>query len=274
MEILSVTQKIYRRKDRYWLNTIYPAIRMLSHYSPMQADWDDSHPLKEPAVFISNHGTWFAFDTLVAAYMHTQMYGIKHLPYTIVEEAIITAPIIRSFYRPFGVIHKRHWHDPEIVEKIKRDRISIMIFPEGCEGLTKPFWKAYQCQRFHTGFIRLAATFGYPIVPYSIVGCDECFPVLTGTKFTKKILGTRLPIPLSVIPLPVSWHLTFHGPYRRHLTDPKETLSNRALQTQYTEEIQAFIQTDLDQRTQSRPLVRLARFLEKRMKARSGNGEM
>jgi hypothetical protein len=53
---------------------------------------------------------------------------------------------------------------------------------------------------------------GAQIIPAIIVGAEETHINVSQIKFTKYLIGTVIPIPLNVIPLPVKWTIKFLPP--------------------------------------------------------------
>ena len=98
---------------------------------------------------------------------------------------------------------------------------AIMVFPEGHRGFIKPYSKAYQLQRFGTGFLRLALETNTPIVPVGIVGSEEQSPGLTDARSLGRLIGApAFPITaffpwfglLGYLPLPVRYRIAFGEP--------------------------------------------------------------
>jgi 1-acyl-sn-glycerol-3-phosphate acyltransferase len=96
------------------------------------------------------------------------------------------------------------------------------VFPEGYKGLGKPFRDRYKLQRFgRGGFVAAALRAKAPIVPCSIVGSEEIFPMLADVKLLARLFGLPyFPVtPLfpvaglaGLIPLPSKWHIQFGEP--------------------------------------------------------------
>ncbi len=110
---------------------------------------------------------------------------------------------------------------PENCRRLLESGEAIMVFPEGHRGFIKPHHKAYQLQRFGTGFARLALETKTPIVPVGIVGSEEQSPGLYDSKLLGRLIGSpAFPItatfpllgPLGFIPLPVKFRLHFGEP--------------------------------------------------------------
>ncbi len=89
---------------------------------------------------------------------------------------------------------------------------SLILFPEGESGNFKPIRRRYRLQDFRGGFVRAALITGAPIVPCVIVGAEETNINLGRLTFLKKIIGTDIPLPLNLVPLPIKWTITFLPP--------------------------------------------------------------
>jgi 1-acyl-sn-glycerol-3-phosphate acyltransferase len=106
------------------------------------------------------------------------------------------------------------------VQLLEREE-AILVFPEGHRGFIKPYSKAYQLQRFGTGFVRLALQTRTPIVPVGIVGSEEQSPGLLDARAIGRLIGApAFPITwffpwlgvLGYLPLPVKYVLRFGDP--------------------------------------------------------------
>jgi 1-acyl-sn-glycerol-3-phosphate acyltransferase len=96
------------------------------------------------------------------------------------------------------------------------------VFPEGYKGLGKHFKDRYKLQRFgRGGFVSAALRTKAPIVPCSIVGSEEIYPMIADVKLLARLLGLPyFPItplfplagPFGLVPLPSKWHIQFGEP--------------------------------------------------------------
>jgi 1-acyl-sn-glycerol-3-phosphate acyltransferase len=96
------------------------------------------------------------------------------------------------------------------------------VFPEGYKGLGKNFRDRYKLQRFgRGGFVAAALRAGAPIIPCSIVGSEEIYPMITDVKLLARLFGLPyFPVtplfplagPLGLVPLPSKWHIQFGEP--------------------------------------------------------------
>lgn len=96
------------------------------------------------------------------------------------------------------------------------------VFPEGYKGLGKRFEDRYRLQRFgRGGFVSAALRTKTPIVPCSIIGSEEIYPMLTDVKLLARLFGMPyFPItplfplagPVGMVPLPSKWRIAFGEP--------------------------------------------------------------
>jgi len=95
------------------------------------------------------------------------------------------------------------------------------LFPEGIAGVEKRCTERYQLRPFKTGAARLAVRTGAPIIPVSIVGAEEAYPVVARLYRVGRLVGLPwIPItptfPLcgvaGALPLPTKWHIYFGEP--------------------------------------------------------------
>ena len=106
------------------------------------------------------------------------------------------------------------------------------VFPEGYKGLGKQFKDRYKLQRFgRGGFVSAALRTKAPIVPCSIVGSEEIYPMLADIKLLARLLGLPyFPItplfplagPAGLVPLPSKWHIAFGEPISTAEYDPSD----------------------------------------------------
>ena len=98
----------------------------------------------------------------------------------------------------------------------------VAVFPEGFKGVGKPYSQRYKLQRFgRGGFVTAAVKTGMPIIPVSIVGAEEIYPLIGNIKPLARALGfpyfpvtPTFPLlgPLGAIPLPSKWIIEFGEP--------------------------------------------------------------
>ncbi|MET9864466.1 lysophospholipid acyltransferase family protein [Streptomyces smyrnaeus] len=130
----------------------------------------------------------------------------------------------------------------------------VGVMPEGFKGLGKPFADRYKLQRFgRGGFVSTALRAGAPIVPCSIVGAEEIYPMVGNSRTLARLLGfPYFPItptfpwlgPLGAVPLPTKWTIQFGEPV--HTDDyPPEAAEDPMLMFNLTDQVRETIQHTL-----------------------------
>ncbi|WP_308289294.1 1-acyl-sn-glycerol-3-phosphate acyltransferase [Mumia sp. zg.B17] len=142
----------------------------------------------------------------------------------------------------------------EDAERLLGDGHIVGVWPEGFKGIGKPYSERYKLQRFgRGGFVSAAMRAGVPIVPVSIVGAEEIYPMIGNVPSLARLLGLPyLPItpffpwlgPLGLIPLPSKWIIEFGEPVR---TDayPPEAADDPMLVFNVTDQVRETIQQTL-----------------------------
>ncbi len=130
----------------------------------------------------------------------------------------------------------------------------VGVWPEGFKGIGKPFSERYKLQRFgRGGFVSAAMRTGVPIVPCSIVGAEEIYPLIGNIPSLARLLGVPyIPITpffpllgvLGMIPLPSKWLIEFGEPIR---TDefPEGAADDPMLVFNVTDQVRETIQQTL-----------------------------
>ena len=95
----------------------------------------------------------------------------------------------------------------------------VAVFPEGFKGLGKPYADRYKLQRFgRGGFVSAAVRAQVPIIPVSIVGSEEIYPLISRAPTLARALGVPyFPVTplfpwlgvLGMVPLPSKWIIEF-----------------------------------------------------------------
>ncbi|KUJ65908.1 glycerol acyltransferase [Streptomyces albus subsp. albus] len=132
----------------------------------------------------------------------------------------------------------------------------VGVMPEGFKGIGKPFSQRYKLQRFgRGGFVSTALRAGVPIVPCSIVGAEEIYPMVGNAKTVARLLGLpyfpvtpTFPLlgPLGAVPLPTKWTIQFGEPIPTDGYSP-EAADDPMLMFNLTDQVRETIQHTLYQ---------------------------
>jgi 1-acyl-sn-glycerol-3-phosphate acyltransferase len=175
-------------------------------------------PAEGGALIVANHSGTIALDALMTqvalADHHPQHRDLRMLG----ADLVFALPVV-------GQLARRAGHtlacNPD-AERLMRDGEIVGVWPEGFKGIGKPYSERYKLQRFgRGGFVSAALRTGVPIIPTSIVGAEEIYPILGDAQLLARLLGVPyFPItptfpwlgPLGAVPLPSKWHIEFGEP--------------------------------------------------------------
>lgn len=260
-----------RRRDLEVLTKrVFPALRTLikAGYFSLDVEGVEHIPRSGPVVYVGNHAGWFTLDTLLGALALADHVGLDRHPWGAVQDELLKVPTVGRFFEGMGGFPASWLRDPRAMPA---DMQVFSIYPEGTEGNCKPFWHAYQMRAWRTGFLRLALARNAQIVPVAILGGEECLPVASTIRFVKPLLGTILPLPLSMIPLPSRWKFIFHPPVslsRSELCREEDDADTRRRRLQEAAAgVRAIVQRTLDLETSRHPLAHLSRLLRSPVEA-------
>ena len=166
---------------------------------------------------------------------HT-MYGLIDVPFLAAElwnrrglvvrglgeHGHYAIPVWRNLLELCGMVRGTR----ENVRVLMADGQHVMVFPGGAGEVFKQRGERYQLKwKERVGFARLAIEFGYPIVPFAMVGVEEMFDVVSDeatpvvgqvSRLMKRLVGVPLP-PIGVglgplIPRPERLYFWFGEP--------------------------------------------------------------
>ncbi|HEX8698209.1 MAG TPA: lysophospholipid acyltransferase family protein [Myxococcaceae bacterium] len=159
------------------------------------------------AILVANHSGALPFDGLVASMVLTRERPDLREPRWLVEDQVFHAPVLGTLFNRLGAVRAC----PENALRLLDEQRPVLVFPEGYQGLSKPFAQRYQLKRFgRGGFVKLALRTGAPIIPVAVVGAEETSPLLG--RIPAGFLGVPY-VPLTgPVPLPAKWFLRFGDP--------------------------------------------------------------
>jgi 1-acyl-sn-glycerol-3-phosphate acyltransferase len=175
-------------------------------------------PADGGALVVSNHSGTLPVDGLMTALMVHDHTG-RHLR-PLGADLVFRLPVIGELARMSGATLACH----EDAERLLRGGELVGVWPEGFKGIGKPYSERYKLQRFgRGGFVAAALRTGVPIVPTSVVGAEEIYPLVGNMPSLARLLGVPyIPItpffpllgPLGLVPLPSKWLIEFGEPVR------------------------------------------------------------
>src|SRR5215831_16631646 len=124
------------------------------------------------------------------------------------EDQVFYAPLLGTLFNRLGAVRA----SPDSATRLLAERRPVLVFPEGIQGIGKPFRDRYRLQRFgRGGFVKLSLRTGRPILPVAIMGAEETLPLLG--KLPGGLLGVPyVPVTPLPVPLPAKWRIRIGEP--------------------------------------------------------------
>ncbi|GAB3853889.1 hypothetical protein GCM10028801_07090 [Nocardioides maradonensis] len=180
-------------------------------------------PTDGGALVVSNHSGTIPVDGLMT--MTTIHHETGRFLRPLGADLVFRLPFVGSVARKGGATLACS----EDAERMLRGGELVGVWPEGFKGIGKPYAERYKLQRFgRGGFVSAAVRTGVPIVPLSVVGAEEIYPLVGNIPALARVLGVPyIPItplfpllgPLGLVPLPSKWILEFGEPIRTDTYD-------------------------------------------------------
>lgn len=231
--IMEVVQFIYRQRelavrgpnyevdefgfDRQWTESFLMLFGALYRdYWRIEATGIENVPASGRALLVANHAGVLPWDgTMIKTAVFTQHPHPRHVR-ALVASQFMGMPVMSWFLRRTG---QAVGHPDDTRRLLERDEL-VLVFPEGTKGTGKNFKERYRLRRFgRGGFVATAIRARAPIIPISVVGSEEIYPMIGDLAPVARLLGLPyFPVtpfwpwlgPLGMIPLPSKWRIQFH----------------------------------------------------------------
>jgi 1-acyl-sn-glycerol-3-phosphate acyltransferase len=205
--------------DRDFTNAVVPLFRLLyKRYWRVATTGINVVPRTGAALLVSNHSGVLPFDGAMIEV--AVLEAVDRYTRALVASWFGGLPMLSWFLRRTG---QTLGHPDDSLRLLKRGEL-VLVFPEGVRGTGKPFSERYRLRRFgRGGFVEVALRAGVPIIPISVVGSEEIYPMIGDLQVVAKLLGMPyFPItptwpwlgPLGLVPLPSKWRIRFHEAVR------------------------------------------------------------
>ncbi len=175
-------------------------------------------PATGGALVVSNHSGTVPVDGLMTMWAIQNATGRFLRP--LGADLVFRMPFMSGAARKGGATLACN----EDAERLLRNGELAGVWPEGFKGIGKPYSERYKLQRFgRGGFVSAALRTGVPIIPLSVVGAEEIYPLVGNVPTLARLLGVPyIPItpffpllgPLGLVPLPSKWIMEFGEPIR------------------------------------------------------------
>jgi 1-acyl-sn-glycerol-3-phosphate acyltransferase len=199
--------------ERVLLNALRP---LAEKWFRIEVFGIENIPAEGAALIVSNHSGTVPLDAVMTGLVIHDRAGrfLRMLG----ADLIFALPFVGELARKGGVTLA----SSEDAERLLSRGELVGVWPEGYKGVGKPFSERYKLQRFgRGGFVSAALRAGVPIVPCSVVGAEEIYPLIGNVPSLARVLGLPyLPItplfpwlgPLGLVPLPSKWLIEFGEP--------------------------------------------------------------
>jgi 1-acyl-sn-glycerol-3-phosphate acyltransferase len=197
-----------------------PLLRTLyERWFRVEVNGVENVPATGGALLVANHagGLWPLDAAMTAVAVHAEHSGGRYLR-PLGADLLFGTPGLGTLARRTGATLAC----PEDADRLLAAGELVGVWPEGFAGIGKPFRERYELRRFaRGGFVRSAITAGVPIVPVSIVGSEEIYPMLGNARPLARLLNLPyFPLtptfpwlgPLGLVPLPSKWYIEFGAP--------------------------------------------------------------
>jgi len=210
--------------DAQWTESLLPLFKvMYRDYWRVETTGIENVPATGRALLVANHSGVLPWDgTMIKTAIFAEHPEPRHVR-ALVASLFMGMPVLSWFLRRTG---QTVGHPDDTRRLLERDEL-VLVFPEGVKGTGKPFKDRYRLRRFgRGGFVATAIRAGAPIIPVSVVGSEEIYPMIADAAPFAKFFGLPyFPITptwpwlgiLGMIPLPSKWRIQFHPPIRTEL---------------------------------------------------------
>ncbi|KRV50926.1 glycerol acyltransferase [Wenjunlia vitaminophila] len=209
-------------------------------------------PATGGALVVANHSGTLPLDALMTQVAVHDLHPERRHLRLLAADLVFMLPVVNELARKAG----HTLACTEDAQRLLEQGEVVGVMPEGFKGLGKPFSERYKLQRFgRGGFVSTALRTQVPIVPCSIVGAEEIYPMVGNSRTLARLLGLPyFPItpffpwlgPLGAVPLPTKWTIQFGEPIP---TDghPPEAAEDPMLVFNLTDQVRETIQHTLYQ---------------------------
>jgi 1-acyl-sn-glycerol-3-phosphate acyltransferase len=206
--------------DPHLNNAVFlPILRVLfNSWFRVEVSGIENLPAEGAALIVANHAGVLPFDGLMTSVAVHDKHPTHRDLRLLAADMVFDMPVMGQAARKAG-------HTMACTADAHRLLAAgelTAVFPEGYKGLGKKFRDRYKLQRFgRGGFVSAALRAKAPIIPCSIVGSEEIYPMIADVKLLARLLGLPyFPVtplfplagPAGLVPLPSKWHIQFGEP--------------------------------------------------------------
>ena len=143
-------------------------------------------PTAGGALIVANHSGTLPLDALMTSYGIASEHPAQRHMRMLGADLVFRTPLLGALARKSG---QTLACNPD-AERLLSSGELVGVWPEGFKGIGKPFSERYKLQRFgRGGFVSAAIRTGVPIVPLSVVGAEEIYPLVGNVPSLARLLG-------------------------------------------------------------------------------------
>ncbi|MQA85074.1 MAG: glycerol acyltransferase [Streptosporangiales bacterium] len=232
-------------------HALMPLARTLYyHWFRIEVEGLENVPSRGGALVVANHAGTLPVDAIMVQVAMLDHHPAERKLRALGADLVYSLPLLSHLARKSG---------HTLACRADADRLLgrgevVGVWPEGFKGIGKPYTERYKLQRFgRGGFVASALRAQVPIVPCSVVGAEEIYPMIGDLRALARLLGlpyfpVTLTFPwlgvLGLLPLPSKWIIDFGEPVRTDVYPP-ESADDTALVFELTDQIRETIQNRL-----------------------------
>ncbi len=234
--------------DRFGMHPDFVAVGdalispLYDHYFRVKSYGFEHIPMEGAAILAGNHSGTLPLDGAMLFLDVLRHTSPPRVARPVADYFVLALPIVSTFFARSGVVGGSRGNARALLESGEL----LMIFPEGVPGIGKPFAERYQLQEWTKGHCELAIRHGAPIVPVGIVGAEEQMPQLARLRAPKGSPLPYIPIPLTLIPFPVRYHIHYGTPIPLHEEFTPDQADDPAVVSGAAMRVKAAVQALLD----------------------------
>jgi len=205
-------------------------------------------PRSGAAILTANHRGFMPFDGVVHRTSIKEATG-RQVRFLVIP-SLFKFPFLSDFLIKQGGVVASQLNTARLFQRGEL----VGIFPEGINGAFRMYKGAYQLGNMgRDAFAKMAIEHQVPIIPATVVGHVEIFPILGKMNISSLVRFTGWPFipitptfPLLPAPLPTKWHLRYLEPVSVAPLTPEDANDRRKVRA-FSEHIKAIMQKSIDE---------------------------
>jgi len=200
-------------------NVFYPMLRVLyKEWFRTEVFGIENVASTGGGLIVGNHSGTLALDAMMLSVAVNDQHPDRRHLRLLGADLVFRLPVLAPLARKGGTTLACNAD----AERLLAAGELVGVFPEGFKGIGKPYSERYKLQRFgRGGFVSAALRSRVPIIPCSIVGAEEIYPMIHNARTIGRLLGLpyapitpTFPLlgPLGAVPLPSKWIIEFGEP--------------------------------------------------------------